>query len=132
MIHNVIVGNIGAVYSGCSGSEALQNYLDFVDKSKTDTGKAAGEAVVWLQDGEIFKEHCPPDPDGPTPGTYFKVWVELEMVNDALDQYKTMALGFTATADFKREADALKFAHALHACGKEGLKPLMPEEVFHE
>lgn len=132
MKHEVLVSNIGRVYAGDSVEQALIAFREYEAQSKMGAGRAAGETVTWLQDDEVFKEYCPPDPDGPTTGTYFKVWVGLEMVNDELDQYEDMDLGFTATASFKREADALKFAHALHACGEEGLKRLLPEEVFYE
>ncbi len=132
MKHEVLVSNMGRVYAGDSDERALITFREYEAQSKMGAGRAAGETVTWLQDAKVFKECCPPDPDGPTPGTYFKVWVELEMVNEELDQYETLDLGFAATANFKHEADALKFAHALHACGAEGLKRLLPEEVFHE
>jgi hypothetical protein len=132
MTHEVIVSNIGRAYTGDSADQALITFKEYEAQSKEGGGRAAGEQVTWLADGEILKEYRPPDSDGPTPGTYFKVWVELEMVNDDLDQYENMDLGFSATAAFKYEADALKFAHALHACGEEGLKRLMPAEVFYD
>lgn len=132
MKHEVLVSNIGSVYAGDSGEQALIAFREYEAQSKEGGGRAAGEQVTWLMDGEVYKEHLPPDPDGPTPGTYFKVWIEIEMVNDALDQYEKLDLGFASTADFKREEDAVKFAHALHACGEDGLKCLLPEEVFYE
>jgi len=56
--YEVLVGNIGTVYSGGSFKEAQQNYIDYIKKSKANVGKAAGEDVTLLKEGEILKEHA--------------------------------------------------------------------------
>lgn len=56
-LFEVLVGNIGTVYSGPMLKEALEYYGEYRRQSKTGYGRAAGESVVLLQDGEIRKEH---------------------------------------------------------------------------
>jgi hypothetical protein len=53
----VVVGNIGTVYSGRDEAEAQKHYDEYVDQSKTGYGRAAGESVTMFRNGEIFKEH---------------------------------------------------------------------------
>ena len=56
-LYEVIVGNIGCVYSGPDESAALQAYHTYVRDSKNQYGRAAGESVTLLEDGDIIKEH---------------------------------------------------------------------------
>jgi hypothetical protein len=54
--HEVIVGNIGTVYSGEDEANAKQvfwQYADMAVESRILGGRASGESVTWLVDGEI-------------------------------------------------------------------------------
>ena len=55
--YEVIVGNVGSVYSGKSASDASMTWIAYVDQSNSGRGRAAGESVTLLRDGEIVKEH---------------------------------------------------------------------------
>lgn len=57
----VIVGNVGTVYSGPNKREAVLRYNTYVDRSKTGRGRCGDEDVTLMQDGEIVMEH-----DGPS------------------------------------------------------------------
>jgi hypothetical protein len=66
MKYQVVVGNIGTVYDGNSYLLAIRTYGEYVDQSKTNYGRAAGEPVALFEDGEIIKElekHEPEPPD---------------------------------------------------------------------
>ena len=54
----VIVGNIGTVYSGPSGAIARQKYGDYQDMSQDNYGRASGESVVLMCNGEPVKEYA--------------------------------------------------------------------------
>ena len=54
--YEVLVGNIGNVYSG-NGTEARRVFADYVKQSKSGYGRAAGEDVTIMRDGEPWKEH---------------------------------------------------------------------------
>lgn len=54
--YQVIVGNIGTVYSGGSKVIAFETFKEYVQQSKTAHMKVSGETVVLLRDGEIEKE----------------------------------------------------------------------------
>lgn len=56
-INEVVVGNIGTVYSGPSSLEAHRVYLAYRDQSVSGSGRAGGEDVTWLRDGEVYAEH---------------------------------------------------------------------------
>lgn len=63
----VWVGNIGCVYCGPRYKEALVAYHEYRRQSKAGYGKAAGEPVTWLRNGEIEHEHIPAEaPENPT------------------------------------------------------------------
>lgn len=55
--HEVIVGNIGTVYSGDCEIEARNAFTFYLDCSMINYGRAAGESVTWFINGEIHKEH---------------------------------------------------------------------------
>lgn len=56
--YTVIVGNIGTVHDEATGRRlALRWFTDYVEKSKTDSGRCAGEDVTILRDGAIWKEY---------------------------------------------------------------------------
>ena len=57
MNYEVIVSNIGTVYEGTNGFKAIREYNAYVGISKRSIGRAAGERVTMLRDGEIHKEH---------------------------------------------------------------------------
>lgn len=52
MKYQVIVGNIGQVVDTDSQSEALRTFDAYVELSKLDMGRAAGESVTMLEDGQ--------------------------------------------------------------------------------
>ena len=54
--HTVIVGNIGMVYDGTDANEAIENYLEYASQSRRNYGRAAGEPVAHLIDGEPERE----------------------------------------------------------------------------
>jgi hypothetical protein len=62
MMHEIIVGNIGIVYQGDEFREAHKWYSAYLLKSMQGVGRAAGEPLTWLQNGEVFEEYMPPQP----------------------------------------------------------------------
>lgn len=57
----VMVWNIGTVYSGSVEDEAREEYRDYVEASKTGVGVAAfGERVALFHDGQIAETYEPP------------------------------------------------------------------------
>ena len=52
----VIVGNIGTVYSGPNGFEANAHFQTYVGQSNSGHGRAAGEDVILMKDGELHRE----------------------------------------------------------------------------
>ena len=55
--YEVIVGNVGTVYDGFSRSAALTKYSTYVKSSRSGGGRAGGEDVTLMRDGDIVKEH---------------------------------------------------------------------------
>ena len=55
--YEVIVGNVGSVYAGPDKREAELRYNTYVDRSKSDRGRCAGEPVTLMCDGEISREY---------------------------------------------------------------------------
>lgn len=53
----IIVGNIGCVYRGGNPAEANAVWGDYVNQSRRGVGRAAGESVTYLIDGEPEREH---------------------------------------------------------------------------
>lgn len=58
MEHEVVVGNIGVIYNGPNGVMANSLFRLYRIKSERGEGRAAGESVTWLKDGEVHKEHA--------------------------------------------------------------------------
>ena len=56
MKHEIIVGNIGTVYSGNYRHEAQKLYDIYVNMSQSGYGKASNEPVTWITDGDIYME----------------------------------------------------------------------------
>lgn len=54
--YEVIVGNVGIVYSGPRYIDALRSFRDYSEISKAEFGRASGESVVLFEDGEIVAE----------------------------------------------------------------------------
>ncbi len=50
--YEVIVGNVGTVYTGESRREARLTFACYLDRSKSNHGRCAGESVTLLADGE--------------------------------------------------------------------------------
>ena len=57
--HEIVVGNIGTVYRGGSYDAAFSHYRDYIGQSRAGMGRASGEEVSWLKDGEILSEYIP-------------------------------------------------------------------------
>lgn len=55
--YEVVCGNIGSVYSGPSAKEATEKFRAYVDASKSQYGRAAGESVTLFKNGEPIREH---------------------------------------------------------------------------
>lgn len=55
-MNQVIVGNIGTVYSGSNNKEAARVYKEYISQSKSNYGRAGGEDVTWMKNGEPHKE----------------------------------------------------------------------------
>ena len=61
MEHQIVVGNIGSVYVGDVRKRAGEIFKLYVGYSKDFVGRAAGEAVTWVVNGEMYKEYFPPE-----------------------------------------------------------------------
>lgn len=57
MKYEVIVGNIGCVYSGPSYPTSLRDYREYVSQSEPGYGRASGEDVTLMEDGSPIHEH---------------------------------------------------------------------------
>lgn len=62
--YEVIVGNIGIVYSGKDFKLACQHYDEYVAQSKSAIGRAGKENVTLMNDGEwekefVYSDHTP-------------------------------------------------------------------------
>ena len=53
----VIVGNIGTVYDGNNYMQAKCKYTSYVKASRANVGRAAGEPVTLLHNGDIRSEY---------------------------------------------------------------------------
>lgn len=56
-VYEVLVGGIGTVVRTYSRREAEGVYRDYVEASRADVGRAAGEAVALFMDGEPIREY---------------------------------------------------------------------------
>lgn len=57
----VMVGNVGVVHSGKSELDAREVFKKYKIKSLTNEGRAGGEPVVMLKDGEEYSVHETPE-----------------------------------------------------------------------
>jgi len=55
--HEVVVGNIGTVYSGADAAEAELHFELYMQRSQQRFGRAADQPVTWFRDGEIYSEY---------------------------------------------------------------------------
>jgi len=55
--YEVIVGNIGCVYSGDDEDYSRRTFAEYVEQSVTRYGRAAGESVTLMRNGEPIAEH---------------------------------------------------------------------------
>ena len=53
----VIVGNIGTVYSGSNFMVAQSKFSSYVKDSKANYGRAARESVTLMHNSKIRREH---------------------------------------------------------------------------
>lgn len=60
--HTIIVGNIGTACTTTDNDLAAQEFGNWIRASKTSNGRAAGESVTWMRDGEPYKGYEPPHP----------------------------------------------------------------------
>jgi hypothetical protein len=56
-LHEVVVGNIGTIHSGYHQPTAEQHYNNYVAQSKSGSGRAGGESVTHLKNGNVHREH---------------------------------------------------------------------------
>jgi hypothetical protein len=57
--YDVVVGNIGTVFSGANKREALLVYSSYLKDSKSGTGNAGHEDVTLFANSEPIREHQP-------------------------------------------------------------------------
>ena len=57
-VYEVIVGNMGTVCRGLNRNDALNEYDVYVDHSINNFGRAAGEPVTLMEDGEPIREYA--------------------------------------------------------------------------
>jgi hypothetical protein len=55
--YEIIVGNIGTVYTGTNGFEANKTFNQYRSASMSPHGRASGESVTLLKDGEVVREY---------------------------------------------------------------------------
>ena len=72
-MYQVIVGNIGRVYSGGDEIVALERYNEYVEQSKCGYGRAAKERVVLLDEDDIWFEYDPDEQEEISEEQKFKI-----------------------------------------------------------
>ena len=55
--YDLVVGNVGTVYTGTNGFEAIRDYNEYVRLSKDNYGRVGGEDVTLFKNGEPYKEY---------------------------------------------------------------------------
>ena len=55
--YEVVVSNTGIVFFGSNVTAARRVYTEYVEQSKANYGRAAGEAVVMFRDDDIYMEY---------------------------------------------------------------------------
>jgi hypothetical protein len=57
----VVVGNLGAVYRGSNGFEAIKQFNEYRHGSKIQYGRIANEPVTLMRNGEVHSDYAVPD-----------------------------------------------------------------------
>jgi hypothetical protein len=55
-MNEIICGNIGSVYLGSDDEIAQEKFNEYCHQSKIGYGRAAGEDVIWMRNGDIYRE----------------------------------------------------------------------------
>lgn len=58
-LYEVIVGNVGLVFTGADERTARQEFSDYVRISKSGAGRAGGEDVYLFEDGDPIESYEP-------------------------------------------------------------------------
>ena len=98
--YEVIVGNIGTVYSGNSKSEAVNTYNGYVDQSVGGRGRAGGEDVTMMADGEPYREHFGGTSYEENPKTGADHPLAWDLANFARSKYSRRAVHIKAVTDY--------------------------------
>ena len=61
--YSVVVGNIGTVYRGPDRWEALESFVAYQRLSQSNSGRAGGETVTFMDNDEILEQYIPPQMD---------------------------------------------------------------------
>lgn len=56
---DVIVGNVGLVYSGDHYDRAVEMFMHYAEQSQTHTGRAADQLVMLMKDGHCIRSYEP-------------------------------------------------------------------------
>jgi hypothetical protein len=56
-MNTIYIGNIGCVYSGTDRKQANSTFREYVDQSRCEYGRAAGESVTLMKDEMPIKEY---------------------------------------------------------------------------
>lgn len=102
MTYEVIVGNIGTVYSGPSKSAAERDFEGYVRQSREGYGRAANEPVTLMCAGEPVKEYEPaeqPEQDDTQP-------VMVDITPDSLKTPEGRARAAAAQQEWDHVANA--------------------------
>lgn len=57
MKHEIVVGNIGTVYSGSNDTEAINTFNAYASQSRNKIGRAATEPVTWFVEGQPHRKY---------------------------------------------------------------------------
>lgn len=108
----VIVGNIGMVYSGTSPEQAGIAFDEYVKQSKAGVGRAAGEPVTIMADGSITQEYNPDSPEASAMGD------DCMVMNMPKEHTIKVTIGQWEIVIARRETDAVtvQVEHAVDGC----------------
>lgn len=125
----VVVGNVGVIYRGHDEGEAINAFNDYVRQSRHGIGRAAGEPVAYLVNGEPDpeREHYGAGEDGddieesPMLVSGHNVYAIKVITRDGREQRLTLHTHapFSALSELSEELEKLARARALtgHAPG---------------
>lgn len=86
MEYQVIVGNVGTVYSGNDFKKARGAFSSYKVQSKGGYGRASNEQVTLMENGEIKREYSPPKAKLPTIKEIYPL--VLAVKRDIADEYR--------------------------------------------